>query len=143
MNRNTSYLSTFALSGFATLAFACTNSTAIDDSPLEPSRDSRIESLASSACARYADTGAGCPGYGTGSGQTYATEGDCERAFSDRAADLWPADKCSDGRIDSARYQSCESRAKAFACSSGVTNIFDAIEALDECKASQVCIDAP
>jgi len=131
-----------SLASFVGLACACTNnSTATDDTPLEPSRDARIRSLASAACDRYADTAIGCPGYGTGSSQTYATEGDCERDVEERASNLWPAARCSDDRIDSAAYQRCEDRVKTYVCSTGVTNVFDGIAALEECDADRVCVD--
>ena len=142
MNRNTILFSLPVLSLVSLLGVACTdNSTTTDDTPLEPSRDGRISSLASDACDHYADTGAGCPGYGTGSTQKYATESDCKAAFTKRAADLWPAAQCTDRRIDSANFQRCDDRAKTFACSTGFSSIFDALSALDECKASAVCTD--
>ncbi|WP_437600744.1 DUF6184 family natural product biosynthesis lipoprotein [Sorangium sp. So ce590] len=105
--------------------------------PGEASREARITQIAEAACDRYADTEAGCPGYGTDD-QTYATEEDCQRDFEDRAGELWPATECGSGQINDSRYDVCEERAKAVACSEG---IFDAIAALDECSAGSVCTD--
>ncbi|MBX3216782.1 MAG: hypothetical protein KF850_32405 [Labilithrix sp.] len=129
------------LLGLLVVAPACSGEDA-DDTIVEPSRESRIESLASAVCERYADTGAGCPGYGTGDDQKYATESDCEADFHTKAANLWPAERCDSGRIDNARYESCVTRAKNYACSEGAQNIVDAISALDECSASKVCTDS-
>ncbi len=123
-------------------AIAGCSNTATDNSPLEPSRDSRIESLAVAACDRYGDTSSGCPGYGTASSQKYATRSDCTRDFENRAATLWPDNQCSNGRINSVGYKRCEDRTKTYACSTGTENFYDAIAALDECKASAVCTDA-
>lgn len=133
--------------GFSTVALifafipAC-DGDAADDTVVEPSRESRIDSLASAVCNRYGDTGAGCPGYGSASGQKYATASDCEADFHTKAADLWPADKCGSGRIDNSRYELCVDRAKNYACSAGAQNIVDAISALDDCSASKVCVDS-
>lgn len=121
---------------------AC-NSDAADDTAVEASRASRIASLAEAACDRYADTAAGCPGYGTASNQKYETASSCENDFKQKAEDLWPVSRCSDGKIDSSRFDACVNRAKNFACSTGGQNVLDAISALDECKADKVCVDAP
>ncbi|XYH93541.1 DUF6184 family natural product biosynthesis lipoprotein [Sorangium sp. So ce1128] len=112
--------------------------TVNDVLPGEESREARIEQISEAACDRYADTEAGCPGYGTTDDQTYETEEDCERDFADRAAELWPASECGSGQINDSRYDVCEERAKAAACSQG---IIDAIAALDECSAENVCSD--
>ncbi|WP_437785793.1 DUF6184 family natural product biosynthesis lipoprotein [Sorangium sp. So ce1097] len=112
--------------------------TVNDVLPGEASREARITQIAEAACDRYADTEAGCPGYGTGDDQEYETEEDCQRDFEARAADLWPASECGSGQINESRYDVCEERAKAVACSGG---IFDAIAALSECSAESVCTD--
>lgn len=106
----------------------------------DPSREERIQSIAVAACARYADAEAGCPGYGTSSDQPYQTQADCLRDFEDKAGDLWPANECGNGRINDAKYRTCEDRAKVVACSQ---SLWDAIGALDECKADSVCTDPP
>lgn len=130
--------STFTLVSSFLLVTAC---AATDNTLLEPSRDSRIESLASAACAHYGDKGSGCPGYGTGSDQKYATQADCESEFQAQAVKLWPDAECNRGQISAEGYTKCEDRAKTYACSTGVSSFFDAISALDECKASKVCTD--
>lgn len=130
------------LSALVVFGNAC-NSSETDDTIIEPSRESRIDSLADAVCDRYEDTGAGCPGYGTGADQKYANETDCENDFRAKATNLWPADRCSGGRIDSTHFQACEDSAKNFACSSGGQNIVDAVVALDDCNANAVCTDPP
>lgn len=122
---------------------AACDSDSADDTIAEPSRESRIETLAEASCERYADTAGGCPGYGTNEGQKYADESACENDFEQRAEDLWPVARCNDGRIDANRFEACVNRAKNFACSTGGQAILDAISALDECKADTVCIDSP
>ena len=106
----------------------------------EPSREERITQLATAACARYADTAAGCPGYGTGDDQEYETETDCLADFQERATDMWSASECGSGQINVGRYRACEDRAKLAACSQG---FIDTIMAASECRASEVCIDPP
>jgi hypothetical protein len=122
---------------FALVACSSDSDPDVDVTPSETRAD-RISELADSVCARYADTSAGCPGYGTGSDQKYQTEGDCERDYENKAGELWPADKCDDGRINSGKFDVCKDRAKAVACSG---NVWDAVAALAECNASAVCTD--
>jgi hypothetical protein len=114
---------------------------AVDNTILEPSRDTRIKSLASAACSHYGDKGSGCPGFGTGADQKYASQADCESEFQSQAVKLWPDAECNRGQISAEGYAKCEARAESYACSTGVSSFFDAISALDECKASKVCTD--
>jgi hypothetical protein len=136
-NRITNKIVQSSIASFLMLACAAT-----DNTPFEPSRDTRISSLASAACSRYSDKTSGCPGYGTAAGQRYATEGDCERDFQTQAAKLWPDAECNRGQISAPAYAKCEARAKAYACSTGIASLFDAISAQEECKAAKVCTDA-
>jgi hypothetical protein len=108
----------------------------IDNTILEPSRETRIEQLAETACDRYEE----CVGYGTGSGQTYQSETDCEIDLQQRAAALWPVDRCGGGRIDNIRYDACAAAVRAGACGAG---LIDAIAALADCNADKVCTDPP
>jgi len=112
------------------------NTDAADNTPVEPSRETRIKDLASAACDRYAE----CTGYGTGSGQKYATEEECRADFTTKAGTLWPADKCDRRQINNGRYEQCVNSAKAVACGGG---ILDAILALDDCNSGKVCTDPP
>jgi hypothetical protein len=116
-------------------AFGCSgNSDAVDNTPLEPTRDTRISSLAQSACDAYK----GCKGYAAGN--TYATESDCKNEFEGRARSLWSEDACGKGQIDNDRYNSCVESAKTVACSD---NVLSALMALTDCNADKVCSDPP
>lgn len=128
---------------FIISTLAAATACASSGSPLKPTRDARISSIAKAACARYGDTAGGCPGYGTGSTQKYQTKDDCERDFANTASNMWPADKCSGGRINSDRYASCENDVKVYACSTGGSAFFSGITALDSCQSGKVCIDPP
>lgn len=125
------------------LGVAACNSDDADDTVVEASRAQRIDSLADTACDRYEDTSAGCPGYGSGDGQKYANEDACENDFKQKAENLWPVARCNDGQIDAARYDACVARVKSFACSTGGQNFLDGISALSECSADNVCVDNP
>jgi hypothetical protein len=122
-----------AISLASLAAVSCSgNNDAVDNTPLEPTRDTRISSLAQSACDAYKD----CKGYAAGN--TYATESDCKNEFESRARSLWSDDACGHGQIDNTRYESCVASAKTVACSD---NILTALTALTDCNADKVCTD--
>jgi hypothetical protein len=123
------------IGGSVAVLGAC-GSSAVDNTALEPSRETRINELAAASCDRYRD----CNGYGTGSGQTYQTETDCRADFQKKAATLWPDDKCGSGQINSTRYDACVASAKNVACGGG---ILDTVAALADCNADKVCTDPP
>lgn len=134
------YLPVLALAASATFA-ACSDSaedTAEDIVPGTQSREERIRELADAACDRYGDTEAGCPGFGTGEGQIYATEDDCQRDFETRAAQLWPAGQCSEERISGDRIARCQDSVRVVACAG---NMMDTMMVLPECQASAICVD--
>jgi hypothetical protein len=135
MKRMSSIMARLAV-GASVAFFGACGSDAADNTPLEPSRETRIKDLASSACDRYED----CSGYGNGSGQTYATEAECQADFTEKAGTLWPSDECGAGRINNGRYDACVASAKNVACGGG---ILDTIAALDDCNAGTVCTDPP
>jgi hypothetical protein len=114
------------------LAACSGNSDAVDNTPLEPSRDTRIESLASTACARYES----CTGYGAG--KPYATEAACKADFQGKAASLWPDSQCNNGQINNTRFEACVQSAEAVACDG---TLVDTVVALSDCNASKVCTD--
>jgi hypothetical protein len=112
---------------------ACSgNNDTVDNTPLEPSRETRIESLASTACDRYAS----CTGYGAD--KTYASETDCKADFENKAANLWPASQCDNGQINNDHYETCVSSTENVACDGG---LLDTIVALSDCNANKVCTD--
>lgn len=120
------------------LMTACggSNTDAADNTDLEPTRDTRIKDLADAACDRYES----CNGYGTGSGQTYESESECQADFTSKADTLWPTDKCDRGQINNGAYENCTNAVKGVACSG---NILDAISALEDCRSGKVCTDSP
>ncbi|HMI87308.1 MAG TPA: DUF6184 family natural product biosynthesis lipoprotein [Polyangiaceae bacterium] len=131
-----STFSRWALGGAVAFLGACggSNTDAADNTPIEPTRETRIKDLAAAACDRYE----ACSGYG--SGQTYSSETECQADFTNKAGTLWPDDKCGSGRINNPRYETCVAAAKDVACGGG---ILDAIAALSDCNAGQVCTDPP
>ena len=131
-----SIITGWVLGAAAVLLGACGNTDAADNTPFEPSRETRIKDLAAAACDRYED----CSGYGTGSGQTYASEAECQADFTNKAGALWPDDRCGSGRINNTRYDACVASAKDVACGGG---IIDTIAALEDCNAGEVCSDPP
>src|SRR5689334_5617070 len=128
----------WTLGGALTALGACggSNTDAADNTPIEPSRETRIKDLASAACDRYES----CTGYGNGSGQTYASEAECQADFTTKAGTLWPTDKCANGQINNGRYETCVASVQNVACGG---SILDTIVALDDCNASKVCTDPP
>jgi hypothetical protein len=123
----------WALGGSVAFLGAC-GSDAADNTPIEPSRETRISNLADKACDRYDS----CTGYG--SDKTYPSEAECEADFTNKAGTMWPNDTCGNGRINNGRYDTCVSAAEAVACGG---TVLDVIAALDDCNASKVCTDEP
>jgi hypothetical protein len=120
---------------WACMSAACSgNSDVVDNTALEPTRDTRISSLAKSACDRYSM----CKGYAAGN--TYATEADCHSAFEQRARALWSEEECGSEQINNSRYDACVESAKMLACSS---DIVSALAAFTDCNADKVCTDPP
>lgn len=70
----------------------------------------------------------------------FADYDDCMTEVRGTYNDLWPADECSDGRIDPERFEQCKSRAVAKACDE---NILDALSFRLECGAGDVCVAEP
>ncbi|HEU4535950.1 MAG TPA: DUF6184 family natural product biosynthesis lipoprotein [Polyangiaceae bacterium] len=134
------YLPALALAALLCPAFAGCDSDDVEDVvPGSQSREERIRELADTACDRYEDTDAGCPGFGSGEGQAYLTEEDCVRDFETKASQLWPVDLCSEEQIDGDRFARCEDSARVVACAGG--SMVDSMMALPECQASAVCVD--
>ncbi len=140
MNRK--YLPALALAALFAAPFAagCDSAEDVGEDivPGSQSREERIRDLADSACDRYGDTDAGCPGFGTGSGQAYATEEDCQRDFETKASQIWPANLCPEDRIDGDRFDRCKDSAQVVACSG---DMLDTMTQLPECQSSAVCVD--
>ena len=128
-----------ALTGLALLGIGgagCSgNSDALDNTALEPTRDTRIDSLATDACAEYAS----CKGYGTASGQSFPTKGDCETSIKSKATALWSDADCGHGQINNDRYETCKNSVKTLVCTD---NILQQLATLSECNADKVCTDS-
>jgi Family of unknown function (DUF6184) len=127
------------LSAVATVGmaiFAACGDDQTDNTIFEPSREARIDDFAETACERYED----CAGYGTGSGQAYQSETDCEIDLRQRAVGLWPVDRCAGGRINDTRFDACVASVRGAACGAG---LIDSIAALGDCNADIVCTDPP
>jgi len=124
----------WASTGAVVFLGACGNTDAADNTPAEPTRETRIKDLASAACDRYES----CSGFGAN--QPYSSEAECEADFTNKAGTLWPDDKCNRGQISNTRYEACVASAKNVACGGG---ILDTIAALEDCNSAKVCTDPP
>jgi len=101
----------------------------------EPSRESQRDTAADTYCERLEACG------DVGAGQRYASMDDCAIAQRDFFNDLWPADKCSDGRINEERFDSCVADLEVAECSMNIFDVLDVAEFLAKCRAQEVCID--
>lgn len=107
---------------------------AVDDTVVEPDLSARIQLIAGRSCDRFEE----CGEVGAQDGAKYASRDECENDMEGQFRDLWPADECSDGRIEATKYNACVSRAETYSCDMG---IFEFITYYDECNASDVCTD--
>ncbi|MEP7051920.1 MAG: DUF6184 family natural product biosynthesis lipoprotein, partial [Pseudomonadota bacterium] len=105
---------------------------ATDNTPAEPSLQSRIDSVANDACDVYEK----CNEYGAG--QRYATREACVGDFQTKATDFWPKNRCGNGQINETRYDACAQSAQDLACDNGLSESF---AALTDCSADKVCTD--
>lgn len=103
-----------------------------DDGVFEPSRERRVEGIAKQLCNRLDSCGE------IGEDYSYKTKDECRSELESDFYDLWPADECSDGRIDSVAYGACYDRAENYPCDS---NIFDLFSYLSSCGEDDVCTD--
>lgn len=126
----------FGMSMMSVLAVGCTGETgeAVDNTVLEPTLDTRIELIAQKACARFDE----CGNIGEGDGNTYQTMSECRSEMESDFYELWPSDECSDGRVNSDKYDDCVARSESYSCDD---NIFDFISYYSECSANDVCTD--
>lgn len=70
----------------------------------------------------------------------FADYDDCVTEVRNTYNDLWPADECSNGRIDDAKFKQCKQRAVSQACDG---NILDMVSFRLECGAGDVCVAEP
>lgn len=105
---------------------------AVDDTALEPSLETRIDRIASTACDRFEECG------DIGSGKDYENREACMDDMRQDFRDLWPADECSDGRVNAEAYDICDKKAETYSCDMG---LFEFISYYQSCSASDVCTD--
>ena len=78
----------------------------------EMTREEYRDEMTDQACKEY---------YGRcgeiGPGKTYATKDECTVKVKSQVNDMWPANKCDDGRIDENKFDGCMKRASAASCS--------------------------
>ena len=102
---------------------------------LEPSREDQRDAAAGAYCERLDACG------DIGAGERYASADDCAVAQRDLFNDLWPADKCSDGRINEERYDACVDKLRGVECNMNIFDVVDLAKFAADCNAGEVCID--
>lgn len=124
-----------ALAAFAAPWVLCScNTAATDNTPLEASRDQRIENLAGEACNRYE----ACNGYGAS--KKFLSGSACREDHNVKMAQAWPVEACSNGRINNNNYATCVESVKQVACTG---DVWDSIVAAGKCTSDKVCTDSP
>ena len=104
----------------------------VDDTRLEPDREQRVLAITQTACDRFESCG------NIGNDEAFETYEECLAQQEDNFRDLWPADECGNGQIDTSMYKDCDARAESYPCDS---NIFDFLSYYSQCNADDVCID--
>ena len=118
-----------------TLHSCSATAKAVDDTPLEFSREQYVEQISDEACDRFEACGK------IGEGQLYANEDECESKMEANFYELWPEDQCGGSKITGSRYKSCYEQAHDFTCESGLSSVDDYMTYISNCNASQVCTD--
>ena len=106
----------------------------VDDTALEPSRDTRVQAISDTACDRFEECGL----IGSEDDDVYASMDECETDMRQQFYDLWPADECNRGQMNARSYQDCDQRAETYACDQ---NVFEFISYYSQCNADEVCTD--
>lgn len=96
----------------------------------EPTREEYRDDMTHHACNNY---------YGRcgriGAGKTYATLDECIVKLKPTIDNMWPADKCDDGRIDESQFNACMDRVSNASC----TSLWDWLSFGEQCGAANVC----
>ncbi|MBA2662042.1 MAG: hypothetical protein H0U74_07075 [Bradymonadaceae bacterium] len=121
MKCSPSFVITLCLFCFIALSAACS----------DPTREEYRDEITEEACKSYESCG------DIGSGKTYSSKEDCEIKVRSNINDLWPADRCDDGRINPEKFDQCLDRARVVPCG----NAFDFWSFVAECNADKVCTD--
>lgn len=106
----------------------------VDDTALEPSRETRVVGIAAAACDRFDE----CGEISGDDDALYGSADECRSDMEDRFYSLWPNDDCGAGQINNSKYEECVSRANNYSCDD---NIFDFVSFYSNCNASDVCTD--
>ena len=125
---------------FTTTPFALNSCSAtakaVDDTPLEFTREQYVEQISDEACDRFEECGK------IGDGQLYANEDECESKMESNFYELWPEAQCGDDKITGSTYKACYDQAHDFTCETGLNSVDDYMNYISNCNASQVCTDA-
>ena len=127
----------FALIATAPLSLTSCGDTAeaVDDTPLEFSREQYVEQISDKACDRFEECGQ------FGSGKLYADEAECESTLETRFYELWPEAQCGNNQITGSSYDSCLEQAEGFTCETGLASVDDYVTYVSDCNAEKVCTD--
>ncbi len=100
----------------------------------EPSRESQRDTAADTRCGRLEECGK------IGSGETYSDFDDCVVSVRSDFNELWPAEECSDGRINEELFEGCLQDLRTGDCNE---NFFDQLGFIGDCNANAICTDPP
>ncbi|QDG49925.1 hypothetical protein FIV42_03965 [Persicimonas caeni] len=103
-------------------------------SACETTRADYRDDIAQSVCQQMRE----CDAFGKDA--EFADYDDCVTELESTYNDLWPADECSNGRIDKAKFDQCKQRAVSQACDE---NILDMVSFRLQCSADDVCVAEP
>ena len=123
------------LTTVATIGVGCGPvATGRDDGAFEPSRERRVEGISSQYCNRIEQCG------DIGPGQDFENYAECISDTESFFYDLWPADECSNGQIDSVAYEICYQEVQTYPCNA---DFFDVLDFFSDCGGGEGCIDPP
>ena len=131
-NSTSIWTTIFAAASAAALTACGPVTETVDDTAIEPDRETRIQRISNTACDRFDQCG------DIGEDQLFESYEACLDEQRGNFRDLWPAEECNRGQIDDAMYDDCDARAETYPCDS---NIFDFLSYYSQCEADDVCID--
>ena len=100
----------------------------------EPSREFQRDRAVFAYCVRLDE----CGRFGGEDDDLYTDYDDCEVDQRNNFNDIWPADECSDGRMNESKVDVCVGELEAAPCDA---NFLDVLEFLGDCGADEVCVD--
>jgi hypothetical protein len=132
LKKNSMWSALFAAASAAALTACGPVGETVDDTAVEPDRETRIQRISGTACDRFVECG------DVGEDELFESYEACLDEQQDNFRDLWPADECNDGQIDDDSYRDCDVRAETYPCDS---NVFDFLSYYSQCDADDVCTD--